>query len=279
MPRFLLAAVAASMVLPCLAVAQDTVWTRRYNGSGRDDYACGLAMDPCGNVYVAGTCGYSPTFIGVVAYEAVSGDQLWARTISNRDYASDIALGPSGDVYVTGASGTQLQQNYFVACYDPTGTRRWLSYYNGPVSSGDSATGIAVDADGNCYVAGRSIGLDTSYDYATVKFNVDGETCWVARYAGPGASRDEAWAIVLDACGRPCVTGYSYAGANYDCVTIAYDPETGDSVWMSVYDGDSSAVGYAADADDWGNVYVAGWTGASYYVYDYLTIAFDSAGN
>jgi hypothetical protein len=44
---------------------------------------------------------------------------------------------------------------------------------------------MVLDAAGNVYVTGESLG-GTSFDYATVKDDSDGNQQWVARYNGPG---------------------------------------------------------------------------------------------
>ena len=75
-------------------------------------------------------------------------------------------------------------------------------------------------------MTGESIGTALpDYDYATIKYDSDGRTQWIARYNGLAAGDDEATALALDGAGNVYVTG---AGTNpddgsYDYVTIKYD--------------------------------------------------------
>ena len=96
--------------------------------------------------------------------------------------------------------------------------------YNGPANSEDFAHAIAVDAAGNVYVTGWSLGLGNHSDYATIKYDPDGNELWVARYNGPGNSTDVATAIALDAAGNVYVTGESFGGlgTREDYATIKY---------------------------------------------------------
>ena len=95
---------------------------------------------------------------------------------------------------------------------------------------------------------------------------------WVARYGGDGA--DTAMAIVLDDEGFVYVTGKVHNGSNYDYVTVKYDPVTGESLWVSTYNGGGHDTPKAIDVDA-GGVYVTGesWNGADY---DYLTIKYSA---
>src|ERR1700730_2186293 len=92
-------------------------------------------------------------------------------------------------------------------------SQQWASRYNGPGNNLDVAYSTAVDASGNVYVTGSSMGSGTGNDYATVKYNSTGVQQWVQRYNGSGNSEDVPYSIVVDGTGNVYVTGYSRSGA------------------------------------------------------------------
>ncbi|MCK4825359.1 SBBP repeat-containing protein, partial [bacterium] len=146
----------------------DTVWTRRYNGTGDSyDFAHWVAVDDQENVYVTGySRGLSYQYdIATVKYDS-SGTQLWVARFDGsgnyNDKGHKVIADNSGYVYVTGyinpnSSGTLY--DYVTIKYDAvTGDTMWARTYNGPVDSFDIARDIEVDASGNVYVTGSSRG-------------------------------------------------------------------------------------------------------------------------
>lgn len=55
--------------------------------------------------------------------------------------------------------------------YDSLGVEQWVARYDGTGNYDDYAFAIAVHSSGSVYVTGRSEGIGTSQDYATIKYS------------------------------------------------------------------------------------------------------------
>lgn len=100
----------------------------------------------------------------------------------------------------------------------------WVRRYNGLDNGSDWESGIAVDAQGNVYVAGLSTGISSGLDYAALKYSHDGIQQWLARYTSAGNNFDQIANITLDNSANIYVTGGCWAPAtDFDIVTIKYN--------------------------------------------------------
>ena len=257
----------------------DTAWVRIFSGPGYQfDEARALAVDDSSNIYVTG---YATDMEGsrctTIKYYP-NGDTAWVRRYGYGS-ANAIALDHSGNVYVTGQCGL----DYTTVKYNPDGDTAWVRSYDGTGNNNDEAHAIAVDDSGNVYVTGYSFRGWTpgaNYDYATIKYNPNGDTAWVRRYNGPGNSWDEAQSIALDGSGSVYVTGFCDGGYNSpgDYATIKYHP-TGDTAWVKIYNGpgNSDDRACAIVVDGYGSVYVTGHSfqmSGSPYNSDYAAIKY-----
>lgn len=262
-------------------------WVKRYNGAnnktkgGGADFATALAVDKNGNVHVTGSITYLNTGSDYATFTYdKNANRIWKKTYNGPgngpDGASAITLDAKGNTYVTGISnGGGTGSDYAIVKYDDEGNTRWEKRYNGPGNYSDQAAAIAVDDDGNVYVTGASWGIGTFADYATIKYDKEGNRKWVKRYNGTGNNSDEATAIAVDKAGNVYVTGGSYGSeTSRDYVTIKYDAN-GKELWMARYNGpdngDDGATALAIDAS--GNVYVTGGSQG-----DYATVRYNTAG-
>ena len=265
------------------------VWEARYNGPGNgDDRATAIAVDGNnGSVYVTGESRGSSSYLdyATIKYDT-NGNQLWVARyngpVNSDDRAHGIALDGNGNVYVTGESkGTSTGLDYATIKYTASGTQTWVKRYNGPINNSDIAYAIAVDINGNIYVTGESKGSTSCLDYATVKYDINGNQKWVKRYNGSANYNDSAYAIGLDGSGNIYVTGKTKNSSSYyDYVTIKYDTY-GTEKWVKTYNGPGNGddVAYAMAVDSSGNVYVTGESKGNGTYKDYATVKYDTYGN
>jgi outer membrane protein assembly factor BamB len=212
------------------------LWLARYNGPvNGEDEARSVAVDQSGDVYVTGYsdgtgAGGSGYDYATIKYDGATGAQRWAARYDGigyyRDTSTRILTDSRGGVYVAGTSGgTNRLNDYAVVKYDAvTGAERWVARYDGDVRDNDVVHAMALDASGNVYVTGDSVGAGSRSDWATVKYDsMTGRQRWLIRYNGSGNYEDQPRGIVVDPRGSVYVTGYSYSTTSLtDYTTIKY---------------------------------------------------------
>jgi len=219
-------------------------WVARFSASeNSDDGAYAIALDVLGNVYVTGSSHDSGTTYDYVTIKYnSSGIEQWISryngTGNGDDYSSSIVIDNSGNIYITGYSiGIGTDFDYASIKYNSAGIQQWVNRYNGSGSEDDYAKSIVVDASENVYVTGRSFGIGSLEDYATIKYNSIGDQQWVSRYNGPGNSYDYPNEIVVDDANNIYITGLSFgSGTSFDCATIKYNSD-GIQKWVARYNG------------------------------------------
>ncbi|MEO8665919.1 MAG: SBBP repeat-containing protein [Ignavibacteria bacterium] len=261
------------------------IWVARYGGvfNGGYERPYSLALDGAGNIYVTGESSDSSFHAdyATVKYNP-SGVLQWAAryngTGNSHDYAFSVAIAPSGNVYVTGSStGIGTNADYATIQYSPTGVQQWVQRYNFlQTSVPDEAYSIAVDGSDNVYVTGYSSKTFGNYDYATIKYNSDGDSLWVKRYNGSVNWNDVARSLVIDGSANVYVTGYSReftGGDNY--TTIKYN-SSGIQQWLTSYTGsiNNSEDARSIALDGAGNVYVTGYSSTDTTLWDYATVKY-----
>src|SRR3990172_11564959 len=112
-----------------------------------------------------------------------------------------------GDLGGTGAGFSDI----FLAKYDGNGNLLWARQTG--TAGEESGNSVALDADGNAYVAGSTTGSFTGYansglfDIVIVKYDPAGNQLWTKQMGT--AADDEAYDAALDGTGNVYITGYT----------------------------------------------------------------------
>jgi uncharacterized protein (TIGR03437 family) len=218
-----------------LNAAGSSLMYSTYLGGKADDFGAGIAIDAQGNAYLTGFTGSAdfpkvnpaqPAFgsadgLGIDAFVAklnANGSALVYSTFlggKGLDYAYGIAVDAQGNAYIAGetdspdfsTAGSLLAapggaMDGFVAKLNAAGSA--FEYRNLLGGSGDDgAAAVALDRNGNAYVAGGSSSVDSPATFAAYQTTL--------------AGRSDAWLVKIGAGSGPplvsTVSAASQAGA------------------------------------------------------------------
>ena len=288
-----------------------------YLGGSADEQAYGLAVDSQGNAYVTGSTN-SPNFpvtqgaysrslsgspnVFVVKLNPAGTSLLYSSYFggSGSDTGYGIAVDGSGYAFITGStSSTNFpvsagayrttysggSSDAFVSALTTSGSSLLYSTYLGG-SNQDQTYAIALDANGDAYVAGETLSVDFpnipgliqaaengSYDGFVTALNPTGTALIYSTLLG-GTLDDYACGIAVDSSGNAYATGYTGSAnfphtsgvlqpanaGGYDAFVTKINP-SGSALVYSTYlggSGDDYALPIAVDSG--GNAYITGDT-------------------
>ncbi len=195
-------------------------WTKIDGGyvNSTSDKVNAISIDNFGNLYLTGfysDLNAAGTFF--IRKCDPSGNLVWQRKRTELAVGHDIVTDNVGNSYVTGytyLSATNF--DIFTTKYDASGQIIWSKIAGGPDK--DFGDGIAIDANGNCYVSGRfqsdatfaSIAISNVNsgisDIFIAKYDNLGDIVWVQQ---AGASGEEGGSkIALDGATNCYISGF-----------------------------------------------------------------------
>jgi len=272
------------------------------NSSARDTLEMFLRLSIFARGFVTQMAGgMSTRDIFIVKYDP-NGQPLWATSAGGEDddEGRSIAVDAKGNVYVTGyfksanltfgsitlenagkgGDDKSFEEDIFIAKYDPKGQLLWAKSAGGDEE--ERGEGIAVDPNGNVYVAGYfqsdvlsfgSVTLKKDFEIENifiVKYDPNGQLLWAKSAAGRCSGNSGTRIIAVDPSGNVYVTGYFESpilsfdsitlkneGEERDLFVVKYSPN-GQVLWAKSIGGEDyeSGIGIAIDAR--GNAYVMG---------------------
>jgi hypothetical protein len=203
------------------------VYTITWGSPGYDE-ANGQIVVDANNVYVAGY--YNGHDSVLVAFDKNTLAYQW-HTLWDTPNAAD-ALGLTSDgtnIYLVGLTLIGTNGQIFVLKYGPNHQLIWSKLWGGTGS--ESARAIAVDANGNILVAGKtdSYGLGAN-DVAFLQFDQGGNLNWQRTWGG--SAIDEAHGLALDG-EIAYIAGetFSFGAGQSDMLLIKANVRTGQMPW------------------------------------------------
>ncbi|MCX6724098.1 MAG: SBBP repeat-containing protein [Candidatus Staskawiczbacteria bacterium] len=281
------------------ASATTYTWNPFLGGSG-GDVSYGVTVDTSGNVYAVGYSdttwgspirGYSAQEDAFVAKLSSTGSIVWNTFLGGSGYDDGygIAVDSSGNVYVTGKSdgtwGSPIVEptggnNYFIAKLNVTGSLVWNTFLSN--TNVPQTTAISLDTSGNIYVVGSASStwgspilpwISAQYSYAfAAKLSNNGNLIWNTFFGGGTRKYNYGKGVVVDSSGNIYIIGYGNAtwgtpvriyAANQDAWVVKLT-NTGTLAWSTFLGGSGNDYGAGVAVDGTGNVYVAGYSDATW---------------
>lgn len=205
-------------------------------GGADDEEGLALAVDAAGNAWVTGYTqsndlplkhpivssyrGDNDTFVSKIDPAGNLLLQTYLGEVGS-DQANGITLDPQGNAYIAGSTAWDFGPAVMVKKLKADGSAQvyqaYFGYAKRGFAKGSSANGLAVDAEGNAYVVGKT---------NTGALDTDGFQKQCAGYDNPidDCPSDDGFVVVLNAVGNSIIGGTILGGqANDEASAVALD--------------------------------------------------------
>ncbi len=228
-------------------------------------------VDEQGNTYITGAVSNSDSPEGNFATIKINdlGELEWEQIKTGTKFGVEkgqvLVLDEEGNPISSGVHWNGNDLDFYTVKYDKeNGDVLWSHIYDSNHSGLDIPTAMAIDGDGNVFVAGVSYIGNEVYAYSLLKYDDSGGLLWsITDENNIQGSWSEPTSIAIDNNGNIAVTGFGAVEEEADGywegqITKVYDSE-GDELWndsQQVINNHSQGRSVVFDED--GNLYVTG---------------------
>jgi hypothetical protein len=238
----------------------DPSWQHSMGGA-MDDIPHDVAADGNGDVYVVGdSASFGSNGSAVILKYSMTGALTWVKKWDGpfTDTFHAVAIDADGNIIAVGGTDSYGagHDDLLIVKYAPDGTLLSQQTWGG--SGHDTATGIAVDQDGNIYITGWCTSFSAYGNYGVLLEKYDAALAFQWAWVWGSDQHDYAEDVAVDSTGNVYVTGLSltYGGNG---IVLKSDPSgtlTAQVTWDYLYPGNKHFYHLAVDA--WDNIFVIG---------------------
>lgn len=216
-------------------------------------------------------------FPGDAKAQSIAWEARWdGGLVDSEAEAWDVVIGPSGAAYATGIIFNGGRRDILTLAWTASGTQLWHRLKSGSQDSDDFPAQIAVDGDGRIVVAGTARRSPSGWEsLVVVVYDVNGNELWSRTRQLPTFRQNRAQGLAIGSDGQIIAVSEIGNGSTQGMSLVAYSSE-GDLLWdrertmdpcfRALAMGPTGVLAVAGKAIGGGDA-------------DFLTLAFDSAGN
>ena len=242
------------------AAGSARAWESVIDGTPGSTRPFGMAVDPSGDVLVAGRvdAGDAGDDGLLVKLAGADGAERWRWSVAGLANANDLIRAVSvdpdnGDVVVTGrVVDTETGANFLIARLSSTGSLLWSHALDGGAAGDEQGFAVGVTTGGDVIAAGRTVDEGGTRFTVLALARVDGAVLWRQDLVGSDASTTPvARALVLAGDGSVVVAGrIRNLETGDDIVVGKLDAATGAVAWRTELSGDGITEGGGGEEDD-----------------------------